>query len=89
MRTVTTEDATARNLDALYEGTYVASWLNVKPKTLEDWRLKGRGPKFIKTGSLARYRHRDVLAFIDAQTRTSTSDSGPQVKARGRRQKGR
>ena len=87
MGTVTTDDATAGNLDILYEVTYVADWLRVKPKRLDDWRWKGLGPKFIKIGSLVRYRHRDVLAFLDAQTRTSTSDLGPPVKARGRRKK--
>ena len=32
--------------------------------TLEQWRLKGKGPKFIKLGRLVRYRLTDVQAYI-------------------------
>jgi len=32
--------------------------------TLEQWRLKGKGPKFIKLGRLVRYRTSDVQAYI-------------------------
>ena len=32
--------------------------------TLEQWRLKGKGPKFIKLGRLVRYRTSDVQNYI-------------------------
>ena len=38
-------------------------------------RLSGRGPKFIRLGRLVRYRRRDVESWLDARTRTSTSET--------------
>ena len=35
--------------------------------TLRKWRLKRRGPRFLKIGSLVRYRPEDVAAWIDHQ----------------------
>lgn len=32
--------------------------------TLEQWRLKGKGPKFIKLGRLVRYKMSDVQSYI-------------------------
>lgn len=49
----------------------------LKKNTLEGWRITGRSPKFVKIGRLIRYRLSDLDAYLDAQTRTSTS----QVKA--------
>lgn len=50
-----------------------ATLLGVRVTTLESWRLRGNGPRYRKIGRLVRYAETDVLAWIDAQTRTSTS----------------
>lgn len=44
----------------------VARELRYSPKTVENWRFEGRGPKFIKlpTGTV-RYRRSDVDAWIN------------------------
>ena len=42
----------------------VAEMLNVSPKTLEYWRWKKKGPRYLKVGRLARYRQSDVLAYV-------------------------
>lgn len=41
----------------------------VKKSTVEQWRLRGCGPKFIRLeGSrLIRYRRKDVIDFIESQ----------------------
>jgi DNA-binding XRE family transcriptional regulator len=45
----------------------VAEMLKVSPKTLEYWRYKKVGPKFIRVGKkLARYLVADVNEFIMA-----------------------
>lgn len=45
----------------------VAARLRIKPRTLNNWRVKGKGPKFYKLhdGPKApvRYRLQDVLAY--------------------------
>jgi hypothetical protein len=37
-------------------------WL-VSPRTLEQWRWQGKGPKFLKLGGRVVYREEDVTAF--------------------------
>ena len=50
-----------------------AQWLNIKPRTLIEFRYRGTGPKFVQVGSkLCRYRVADLVAWADANTRTST-----------------
>lgn len=45
----------------------------LKPNTLEGWRVQGKGPRYVKIGRLVRYRIEDLNAWLEAQTRTSTS----------------
>jgi predicted DNA-binding transcriptional regulator AlpA len=45
-------------------------------QTLQKDRLSGEGPPFIKIGRLVRYRPSDVQAWLDQQTRRSTTDQG-------------
>ena len=54
----------------------LANRLTNKPNTIEGWRIKGIGPRYIKIGRLVRYRIEDVEVWIEAQTRTSTSQAG-------------
>jgi hypothetical protein len=49
----------------------------VSPKTLQSWRVSGRGPVFIKVGRLVRYRMEDLENFLQQNRRRSTSDVGP------------
>ena len=43
--------------------------LGVARSTLQSWRYKGGGPRFIKVGRLIRYRNADIEAFLVANTR--------------------
>ena len=43
------------------------------PQTLQNWRYKGIGPKFIKVGGAIRYRLTDLEKYLEANTRQSTS----------------
>jgi hypothetical protein len=53
-----------------------AAFLNLSPRTLERFRVEGRGPRFLKFGRRVMYRRADLEAWGDAQARTSTSDAG-------------
>ena len=53
-----------------------AEIINVKPRTLIEWRATGAGPKYAKLNHLIRYREIDVDGFIEQKLRWSTSDSG-------------
>jgi hypothetical protein len=50
---------------------------DISPKTLQAWRVSGRGPVFIKVGRLVRYRMEDLEKFLQQNRRRSTSDVGP------------
>ena len=50
---------------------------NISPKTLQSWRVSGRGPVFIKVGRLVRYKIADLENFLNHNRRRSTSDTGP------------
>ena len=53
-----------------------AEHLSVAVATLRRWRWAGRGPRFLKIGGAVRYDPTDVMAFVEAGRRTSTSDPG-------------
>ncbi|MES2279944.1 MAG: helix-turn-helix domain-containing protein [Pseudomonadota bacterium] len=50
-----------------------ANLIGLKSSTLEVWRWQGKGPAYRKVGRLVRYVEADVIAWLDGQTRTSTS----------------
>ena len=60
------------NLDYLVDRTLTSEqaseFLGVTPRTLVNWRYKGCGPKYIRTGSVhsrVLYRLRDLNAWLD------------------------
>jgi hypothetical protein len=64
--------------DALLFQSEAAYLTGTSGRTLEAWRLHGGGPPFIALGRRAvRYRRRDLMDWIDARRRRSTSDPGP------------
>ena len=52
----------------------VADLLNLSVRTLQQWRVSGVGPRFIKIGRAVRYRRPDIDAWVIHNSRTSTSD---------------
>jgi hypothetical protein len=59
----------------LTEGQLADRW-QCSIKKLQNDRLKGGGPRFVKIRRSVRYRFTDVLAYEEANLRTSTSDQG-------------
>lgn len=56
----------------------VAPYVGVKPGTLENWRVQGVGPKFIKTAGRrgkVLYDLADIEAWKDANRYQSTSET--------------
>lgn len=51
------------------------SFLALSPRTLERFRLEGRGPMFLKLGRRVVYSRDDLVAWAESQRRTSTSDA--------------
>ncbi|MBP2292235.1 helix-turn-helix transcriptional regulator [Azospirillum rugosum] len=60
----------------LYTTQQVAAVTGLSAKAFEAWRLKGfGGPSYIKLGKAVRYRGDDLLAWIDANRCSSTSEN--------------
>ena len=45
----------------------------ISPRTLEQWRWLGKGPKFLKIGARVLYREEDVDAYEAGQVCQNTS----------------
>lgn len=43
------------------------------PRSLENWRLQGKGPLFRKIGGRVRYVESELIAYIESCKRQSTS----------------
>jgi hypothetical protein len=52
-----------------------ARFLTVNPRTMEGWRYKGEGPRFIRVGRAVRYRLRDLHAWLERNTFRSTTEA--------------
>lgn len=52
----------------------LAAYLGKSTAWTERARWTGDGPRFVKLGRHVRYRADDVLAWIDANSRTSTTE---------------
>ena len=54
--------------DTLLREQGAADLLNLSVRTLQSWRIRMAGPPFIQVGRAVRYRRRDLIAWIDANT---------------------
>jgi excisionase family DNA binding protein len=60
-------------LAVLYTETEVAEKWGVSRKTLQAWRIRGGGPKYIKMGRSVRYSEDALAEFQQSKTLDSTS----------------
>ena len=54
-----------------------AKFLSLTIRTLQGWRYKGGGPRYVRVSARCiRYRRADLRVWAEARLRTSTSDIG-------------
>ena len=56
------------DLDILLREQEAADLLSLSVRTLQSWRIRMAGPPFVQVGRAVRYRRRDLIAWIDANT---------------------
>ncbi|MDB5430332.1 MAG: transcriptional regulator [Caulobacter sp.] len=56
-----------------------ATHLGLSRHYLNDARVTGTGPAYVKLGALVRYRHADLDAWVAAALRHSTQDAAPRA----------
>ncbi|MGP5014295.1 helix-turn-helix transcriptional regulator [Glutamicibacter ardleyensis] len=61
-------------LDSLITPDTLAERLGVTRRAVDEWRITGKGPKFIRIGRVPRYRPDAVDAWLLSQERSSTSE---------------
>lgn len=54
--------------------TQAATFLGLSPRTLERFRVEGRGPAFLKLGRRVVYSRDDLVEWAEARRRQSTAD---------------
>ena len=54
--------------DSLVTEVQAAKFLNISIRTLQAWRIKLVGPRFVRVGRAIRYRRSDLIAWIEANT---------------------
>jgi Helix-turn-helix domain len=61
-------------LDSMINETDAARFLGYSVRALQNWRVRGGGPNFIKVSARSiRYRRRDLIAWAEAKLVASTS----------------
>lgn len=59
--------------ERLMDTKTAADVLGISPRTLEDWRWRGGGPRFLRLSrNCIRYRHADLLDWADGKSQRST-----------------
>ena len=48
-------------------------YIGISPRTMQAWRVQGKGPAFLKLGRAVRYRICDLDDWLEANRRKSTS----------------
>lgn len=62
-------------LNQLIDEKEAAAFLGYTVRCLQNWRLRGGGPPFIKVSSRSvRYRRRELIRWADQLVRASTSE---------------
>jgi len=61
-------------MSELMDTRQAAAVLGVQPRTLESWRLRGGGPRYVQVGRLIRYRAVTLEQWLAERERSSTSE---------------
>lgn len=71
---------TTNSTPTLLTERQAAEALGISHRSLQAWRCRGEGPKFLKlNGTIVRYRAEDLDAWVADAVRNSTSDPGAQA----------
>lgn len=66
----------ADHLDRLMNEQEAAEFLSYTQRALQNWRVRGGGPKYIKVSARSiRYRRRDLIAWVDERTYSNSTQA--------------
>ena len=58
-----------------FDTTLAAEYLGLSTRTLERWRLDGRGPEFRKFGRRVLYEQSELIEWAKSQSKRCTSET--------------
>ncbi len=61
--------------EGMFDTKGAADFLQLSWHTLNDWRSKGRGPRFVKLGGAVRYRRQDLEDWLDSRVYCNTTEA--------------
>lgn len=64
-----------RALQSYLDTKQAAEILNLSPRTLERWRIEGKGPEYRKFGKRVTYSQAALFEWAEEQARSSTSQA--------------
>ena len=63
-------------LDQLINEVEAAKFLGYSVRALQNWRVRGGGPSYVKVSARSvRYRRRELISWSESRRQTSTSDA--------------
>jgi len=63
------------HMDRLLTESQAAEFLGYTVRALQNWRVRGGGPKFLKISNRSvRYRRRDLMTWANSKVVASTSE---------------
>tara|TARA_R110000868_G_scaffold409595_1_gene695401 strand:- start:8116 stop:8349 length:234 start_codon:yes stop_codon:yes gene_type:complete len=69
------DDLPAEYFDQLMNENDAAAFLSYSVRALQNWRVRGGGPRFVKVSARSiRYCRRDLLAWVEQRTVSHTSE---------------
>jgi predicted DNA-binding transcriptional regulator AlpA len=69
------------DIDAALNENQAAEFLGISVRTLQAWRVRGGGPRYLKIGRSVRYQRRELVAFQQDHTVGSTTEAGALQRA--------
>jgi predicted DNA-binding transcriptional regulator AlpA len=69
------------DVDAALNENQAAEFLGLSTRTLQAWRVRGCGPRYVKIGRSVRYQRRELVAFQQSHTVSSTTEAGALQRA--------
>ncbi|MEP3321514.1 MAG: helix-turn-helix domain-containing protein [Sneathiella sp.] len=70
------EEQSAEYYDSMIDEKRAADFLGYSIRALQNWRVRGGGPNFVKVSARSiRYRRRDLIRWIEERTVSSTSQA--------------
>lgn len=73
MGQIMSDNTPAYVVEPNYDNDSAADFLGVSPRTIERWRIEGKGPTFCKFGKRVVYKHSQLIEYQNKNIHTSTS----------------